>query len=158
MVKRGKGIVHHKDIRKEEAVSHATAHRAEQLLIENFVSLQKVLTEQAINFERLTKQVAALLELFETAAKAMAEKEIKVDKKEPAPEMKELVKKLDYLAEQNRTIAKGLVMLHERSSQEGTNNPGMVGMNVPALQSQGLSQGSENKNVQGYQKSISSGF
>jgi hypothetical protein len=88
----------------------------------------------------------------------MAEKEIKVEKKETAPEMKELVKKLDYLAEQNRTIAKGLVMLHEKTSSEGVNVSGMTGMSVPVLQTQGFSQSSENKNVQGYQKSISSGF
>ncbi len=85
--------------------------KVEQVLIENFVSLQKVMTNLAVKFENLSSQISKLLELFEISAKTLAEKGY-------STEDKKVVEKLDSLLEQNKLIAKGLVLLHERGAPE----------------------------------------
>ena len=87
--------------------------KVEQVLIENFVSLQKVMTNLAVKFDSLSNQISKLLELFEISAKTLAEKgnlswENKEDKK--------VVEKLDNLLEQNNVIAKGIALLHEKEA------------------------------------------
>ena len=88
--------------------------KVEKVLIENFVSLQKVMTNLAVKFDNLSSQISKLLELFEISAKALAEKgaigEDKTDKR--------AAEKLDSLLEQNKIIAKGIALLHERSPPE----------------------------------------
>ena len=44
-----------------------------QILVENFVSLQKVMTNLSIKFDNLSMQISKLLELFEISAKTLAE-------------------------------------------------------------------------------------
>jgi len=83
-------------------------------LINNFVSLQKVLTNLSIKLDNLSDQIAKLLEVFEISAKALAEKDFsKFEKSDD----KELLKKLDTLLEQNKTIARGLTLMHEKNLQ-----------------------------------------
>jgi len=88
--------------------------KVEKVLIENFVSLQHVLTNLAVKFDNLSSQISKLLELFEISAKALAEKgalgEDKMDKVAAA--------KLDSLLEQNKIIAQGIALLHERNPPE----------------------------------------
>jgi len=88
--------------------------KVEKILIENFVSLQQVMTNLAVKFDNLSNQISKLLELFEISAKALAERgvlgEDKTDKK--------AAEKLDSLLEQNKIIAKGIALLHERNSPE----------------------------------------
>lgn len=79
----------------------------EKALIDNFVSLQKVMTNMAVKFDSLTTQISKLLELFEISAKELAEKGYSL-------EDKKVVEKLDSLLEQNKIIAKGIALLHER--------------------------------------------
>ena len=86
-----------------------------QALIENFVSLQKVMTNLAVKFDNLSTQISKLLELFEISAKALAEKDYTIG--ESAPD-KKVVEKLDSLLAQNKVIAKGLVLLHESNSSQ----------------------------------------
>jgi len=74
----------------------------EELMIENFVSLQKVMTNLSIKFEKLSENISQLLEVFETAARNLA------SGKEP-----ELEKKLNILLDQNKTIARSLISLQE---------------------------------------------
>ncbi len=88
-----------------------TGTRVDKVLVENFVSLQRVMTNLALKFDNLSSQISKLLELFEISAKTLAEKG--VDEKE-----KKMIEKLDSLLEQNKVIAKGLALLHERNSQE----------------------------------------
>ena len=88
--------------------------KIEKVLIENFVSLQQVMTNLAVKFDNLSNQISKLLELFEISAKALVEKgalgEERTDKK--------ALEKLDSLLEQNKIIAQGIALLHERNSPE----------------------------------------
>ena len=86
----------------------------EKILVENFASLQNVMTNLSIKFNDLSEQISKLLELFELSAKALGRKDINFTK--PMDEGK-LIRKLDGLAEQNKIIARGLTMLHEQPQQ-----------------------------------------
>ncbi|MDP2925402.1 MAG: hypothetical protein Q8N99_03455 [Nanoarchaeota archaeon] len=85
----------------------------EQALIDNFVNLQKVLTNLAIKFDELSNNISKLLQLFEISAKTFAEKysEATVN---PEEVDKEFIKKLDSLLEQNKVISKGIMLMEER--------------------------------------------
>lgn len=80
------------------------------LLIENFTSLQKVMSGMAERFDNLSVNISKLLNLFEASAKSFmsspAISEIEKDK--------EFLSKLDALLEQNKTIAKGLTLMEEK--------------------------------------------
>ena len=82
----------------------------EEALLHNFVNLQKVLTNLAIRFDDLSKNISKMLELFEISAKSFAEKgpgrQGDVDE--------EFLKKLDSLLDQNKTISKGIMLMEER--------------------------------------------
>lgn len=80
-----------------------------KLMLENSIALQKVLTNLAVSLDRLSKDMEKMLELFKEASKAMGEEkalgEVDMDREN------KLISRLDNLIEQNRTIAKGLVLL-----------------------------------------------
>ena len=82
-----------------------------KVLVQNFASLQHVMTTLAEKFDKLGSQISKLLELFEASAKTLAEKDLQIDK---AKDSKVMSNKLDSLLDQNKTIAKGLTMLHEK--------------------------------------------
>ena len=46
----------------------------DKILIDNFINLQKVLTNLSIKFEELSTNMAKLLQLFEISAKSFTEK------------------------------------------------------------------------------------
>jgi len=107
-------------IESKTTVSKETLARkddVDKVLIENFVSLQKVMTNLAVKFDGLSTQISKLLELFEISAKALAEKDYSLGEN---TEDKKVVEKLDNLLAQNKVIAKGIAMLHESnmSSQQ----------------------------------------
>lgn len=105
--------------------------KVEKVLIENFVSLQRVMTNLAVKFENLSGQISKLLELFEISAKTLAEKGYSGEDKRTA-------EKLDRLIEQNKVFAKGIALLHERgeSREQIYNPPSMQRMPQPYAQSQ----------------------
>lgn len=80
----------------------------EELLIENFVELQRAITNLSSKFEGLSNQISRLLGVFELAAKNVVESS-------PNEYSKEIVDRLNNLVEQNSTIASGLVALEERT-------------------------------------------
>jgi len=86
--------------------------RLNAILIENFVSLQKAVTNLAEKFESLSDNIAKLLQLFEISARSFADKlatgvpEVEKDR--------EFLEKLNKLLEQNKLIAKGLTLMEER--------------------------------------------
>ncbi len=86
----------------------------DKALIENFIALQKVMTNVSVKFDDLSGKISKLLEVFEISAKSLAEKDfkdfIKVNDKE-------VLEKLDSLLEQNKIIAKGLIMIHDKTTQ-----------------------------------------
>lgn len=77
------------------------------LLMENSVVLQKILTEVAINLKVLNEKLDNLLSLFEESAKTFKEKKPEGEKE------KEIVDKLNDISNQNRTIAKGVMLLEQ---------------------------------------------
>ncbi|MEM3405984.1 MAG: hypothetical protein QW117_03385 [Candidatus Pacearchaeota archaeon] len=86
--------------------------KIENLLLENFANLQKVLINTTQKLEDLTLQISKLLQLFELAAKSFIGK---VDEKVSEIEKdREFLMKLNALLEQNKLIAKGLTLMEEQ--------------------------------------------
>lgn len=88
----------------------------EEALLNNFINLQKVLTNLSVKFDELSGNMSKLLNLFEISAKSFAEKYSGEDKTENKSD-KELLGKLDSLMDQNKTIAKGIMLMEERVKQ-----------------------------------------
>ena len=76
---------------------------AQSQLIENNILLQKKTTELITSVNELSKKIDKMLSLFETAAKSIEHGEIE----EP------LAKKLESLIDQNKIIARGLLLLEK---------------------------------------------
>ena len=83
-----------------------TAKERDELLIENFVGLQHAMTNMSIKFGMLSDNMSKLLSVFEEAAKGF----VVGDKGDD----KDMLVKIDSLLDQNKTIAKGLVIMEER--------------------------------------------
>ncbi len=92
------------------------AREREQLLIENFAGLQKAMMNLSIKFETLSDNISNLLNVFELSAKDY------VQRANPEND-KELIKKLNSLLDQNKTIAKGLVLIEEKVRHRTDTNP-----------------------------------
>lgn len=120
----------------------------EKILIENFIAMQKVMTNLALSFDNLSKRISRLLDLFEMSAKTLAEKNYEADKGTKSE--REMNEKLGALLDQNRTIAKGIAMLHENNSGGEYEEP----KPIPQQQQQPLQM--QRRPEDNYQKSISS--
>ena len=103
-----------KDSNKVAKTSESNAELNKKL-IENFVSLQKVMANLSSKFDNLSDQISKLLQLFEISAKAMAEKDFETFSR---TDNKEVLEKINNLLEQNKTIARGLTLLHQQNPQE----------------------------------------
>ncbi|MBS3076253.1 hypothetical protein J4481_00745 [Candidatus Pacearchaeota archaeon] len=115
----------------------------ERALVENFIELQKVMSHMSVNFNELTKEIKNLLKLFEDSAKSLAEKDVTME--QTGRNDKEIIKKIDGLMDQNKIIAKGLVMIHGNQNQPQQKN---IQPKIPQ------EEGSDD--LSGYTKSISS--
>ena len=100
--------------KKERAIvpSVQSDSKMEKVLIENFVSLQHVMTNIAIKMDNLSSQISRLLELFEVSARTLAEKGMV-----GGADMR-VTAKLDNLIEQNKVLARGIALIHEKESTE----------------------------------------
>tara|TARA_Y100000310_G_scaffold329755_1_gene400190 strand:- start:2320 stop:2838 length:519 start_codon:yes stop_codon:yes gene_type:complete len=130
------------------------AEDVNKILVENFVSLQKVMTNLSVKFDNLSTQISKLLELFEISAKTLAEKN-------PGTNMEgkggDFEGKLDNLIEQNRVIARGLTLLHEvNPSPQVMRPPQRPSPMQPPRNPQIRQMPRQTTNVENYQKSISS--
>ena len=112
-----------------------TKAQLEEALINNFTNLQKVLTNLAIKFEDLSSNMSKMLQLFEISAKSFSEKQdlTGTDKGD-----KQLLERLDSLLDQNKTIAKGILMM-EGKIKERVSIPPQIPqheerMNIPPKQ------------------------
>lgn len=83
-----------------------TAREREELLIENFVGLQHAMTNLSIKFGSLSDNISRLLQIFEESAKNFMEG--------GKPDDQEMLKKINSLLDQNKTIAKGLVLMESK--------------------------------------------
>lgn len=102
-----------KELPKKKAITKA---ELEQTLLNNFVNLQKVLTNLSLKFEELSDNISKLLQLFEISAKTFAEKYSEEGETENQKD-KKILEKIDSLLDQNRTIAKGIMLMEERVRQ-----------------------------------------
>lgn len=99
--------------KKSEAKKEKKDPKKEDLLIENFITLQKVLTNLAVRVDALTDQTSKLLSLFEISAKSLAQKHGSVLSRDD----KDFLQKLDQLIEQNKLIAKGISIMDDKHQQ-----------------------------------------
>jgi len=123
-------------------------------LMENFVALQKVLVNLFVKFDDLSSQLSKLLDLFEISAKAIAQKDF-----EPATakDTIEVKGKLDNLFEQNKLIARGLTLMHDRVS--GTPPQQMMRQQFPPQRMPMPQSPQQNKppiQMENYEKSLTS--
>ena len=102
---------------KTSTKKRMTAREREELLIENFVGLQKAMTNLSIKFNKLADNIASLLHIFELSAKNF------IQNSPSSPEDKDLLKKIDSLLEQNKTIAKGLVIIENKLRERTSSAP-----------------------------------
>ena len=84
----------------------------EKKLVENFIALQKVMVNLSIKFDTLSNKISKLLDLFEISAKSLAKKDFKMEK--PDRDEQKVIQKLDNLVEQNKIIARGLTLMHDK--------------------------------------------
>ena len=80
-----------------------------KLVIENSIALQKVVANLAEKLGETSRNLSELLELFKEASKTMAEEKAEENVKKEDIEI--LKTKINELAEQNRTIAKGILLI-----------------------------------------------
>lgn len=81
--------------------------RTNKLLLDNFIGLQEALTNIGYETKELNKKLTAMLDLFETASRNFQEH----------PENRNLSSKIDELIEQNRIIAKSLLLMHKTTKE-----------------------------------------
>jgi len=129
---------------KPQKVSGTTV---EKILVENFVSLQRVMVNLSVKLDNLASQISQLLSLFEISAKSLAEKNIDLG----GNYEKRMMEKLDNLVDQNKTIARGVSFLHEGEQKQ-------VFSPQPQPQSQQLQRRGlpQEEGAESYQRSISS--
>ena len=92
-----------KEVVKKPKEKKMTAREREELLIENFVGLQHAMTNLSIKFGSLSDNMTRLLQVFEEAAKNFVSGGKSEDR--------DMLKKINSLLDQNKTIAKGLVLM-----------------------------------------------
>jgi hypothetical protein len=95
---------------EKEKPAKRSVEQLNDLLIDNFVNLQKTMTNLAEKFDLLSGNIAKLLTLFEMTARSFANNPEIMD----AEKDKEFLDKLNALVEQNKTIAKGLTLMEEK--------------------------------------------
>jgi seryl-tRNA synthetase len=104
----------------------------ENILIENFVSLQKVMVNLSVKFDSLTTQISKLLELFEISAKALTEKDVDIEKNNR--ENAKILEKIENVLEQNKTIARGLTLMHDKINEPQNYSPQIPESRIPIQQ------------------------
>lgn len=91
-----------------------TQAEIQQALIDNFISLQKVMTNLSVKFEELSTNMSKLLQLFEISAKTFAEKYSTQELAQENAVDTELIKKLSILLDQNKLISRGIMLIEEK--------------------------------------------
>jgi len=158
---------HHAKHRPEHIIKHNEHHEPERemenkispryemksidnTLVENFVSLQKVMTNLSMSLDNLSSRLSRLLDLFEASVRSLSEKDMESERRND-----EIKRKIDTLMEQNKIFAKGLTLLHERAGPPQFNEGPRYEepRPLPRMPVQTMEKRMDND---GYQKSISS--
>ena len=159
-----KARIKKKSVAKKKSDSGAGRRDVNRILVENFVSLQKVMTNLSSKFDELSSQISKLLELFEISAKTLARKDFDSEKGNKNSE--EMIEKLDNLIDQNKTIARGLTLMHEMNPKKESHPPQLrtpppqlrtPPLRAPPLRTPPIQEQKTSVEMNKYQKSISSG-
>ncbi|MBI2630028.1 hypothetical protein HYW76_02925 [Candidatus Pacearchaeota archaeon] len=113
------------------------------MLLDNFVNLQKAMTNLAVKFDSLSDNISKLLQLFEISARSFAEKLAS----NPAPDIekdREFLDKLNKLLDQNKIIAKGLTLMEEKLRERVYGGSPAVQQTNPLPQPRMISQAIKN--------------
>ncbi len=108
-----------------------------RILIENFVSLQKVQTNLSTKIDDLSTKISKLLELFEISAKSLADREFEIEK-----DNRETLEKMNTLLDQNKILARGVSLMHERMPYDQFPHPSQP--QLPPQQPQPIPQPQQN--------------
>ncbi len=104
---------------KKKSSKRVVSEKIELSLAKNIIELQKIHTNMIEKFDKLSDQLTVLLNLFESTARTFASNpEIKASEKD-----REFLEKIDKLLEQNKTIAKGLTMIEEKTRNRIQHEP-----------------------------------
>ena len=95
-------------IKKTPKTKKINKSEFDETLLDNFVNLQKVLTNLSLKFDELSSNMSKLLDVFEISAKNFAEKHPEES------EDKALAEKVNTLLDQNKTISKGIMLIEEK--------------------------------------------
>lgn len=87
-----------------------------KLLMDNFILIQDVMTKTNEKLDSLSSHISKLLTLFELSAKSFVEKGTPTQK--PLQEDKDMLEKINKLLEQNKTIARGLMLMEEKVKEK----------------------------------------
>ena len=122
-----------KEVKQKESKKKVLSKaELEQTLIDNFTNLQKVLTNLTVKFDELSNNLTKMFELFEISAKTFAEKYS--GETTNAGVDTEFLKKLDSLLDQNKTIAKGIMLMEEKVRERSKiPTPHNIGMRLKPL-------------------------
>lgn len=121
--KKRKKRKYHRKKSSSSGKKQLTAREREELLIENFVGIQHAMTNLSIKFGALSDNISNLLMVFEEAAKNFAEGGKSDDK--------DMLRKINSLLDQNKTIARGLVLMESKLRGRATDSPGEPSIPAP---------------------------
>ena len=91
-------LVKKKPVKRKMIVKDSENAELNRMLVENFVSLQKVLTSLSSKFDDMTKKLSEVLDLFEESAKAFVKKDIQKEQSS-AIWQKEITDNHDFIKE-----------------------------------------------------------
>jgi len=94
--------------KSDSSAKGMTKAQKDNLLIENFIGLQKAMTHMSIKFEKLSDNLSRLLEVLELSAKNYLSKGGM-----KGEESSELSKEIKFLIDQNKAIAEGLLLIDD---------------------------------------------
>ena len=108
-----------KGVKKSKSISTASLDARDRILVENFVGLQRAMTNLAMKFEDLSDNISKLLGIFEISAKDFLENK----GSSSMGVEKDLINKLNSLLEQNKAIAKGLLIMNDSNRRQEQPRP-----------------------------------
>ena len=112
-----------------------TAREREELLIENFVGLQRAMINLSMKFENLSDNISKLLNVFEVSAR-----DYMVNKGRATPEVdRDLMNRINLLLDQNKNILNSVRSIDDKTKKQEVK--ASVQMNAPQTQSSNVPQG-----------------
>jgi len=79
------------------------------IVIENNIALQKIVIDLASEMKKISREVSEMLDMFKEATKSISSEKTESEIKKS--DMDELKNKIEELVEQNKIIAKGILLL-----------------------------------------------